>query len=440
MENKRAKGWIKYLVIPEGILYDPLLTSGEKLFLSLLRVLEGKNGCYYSYTEYFNIWASMTNITNKTSIVKIISSLKEKKYITIKQSGTKGMLKCLITINREKTNFEDLNAFNDTSEEHSPPSEEYSPASSVSCENNLNFRKTERCLKSKEVIVPLEQSSFPYGKESYSKRNLASQGDAVINKKQKTKTSVVIRRTPKLVVTKNGCPSEKVKSLLSYWKELALHKYRNEDNGAYSKAVLFIKQLLQGIAFETTSNDRLKNYQSRKFTVDEIKLCFNRLKEASQTEYYSSNRRRYFTTISIDKFIYNPFSDTSLFVEFFENPPKKPRDMVSLIDDSNPILTNNIRKFYFGKTAAGKERELANLDENSFRACVARCESGYDELKPKLHGVFSAEQLLDLVKEAVWEKCGESARKLKPYMFSTDLFWNEFFPSWLIDQGVMDEE
>ena len=196
---------------------------------------------------------------------------------------------------------------------------------------------------------------------------------------------------------------------------------------------------MQGKAFEQSSNPRLVAYKGKRFSVDEIKLSMSRLKEAS-TGYYSENSKKYFRTASIDKFIYNPYSDTSTFIEFLENPPKQAASTVRLIDDPNPTLTNNIRKFYFGKTAAGKERELANLDENSFRACVARCESGYDELKPKLHGVFSAEQLLDLVKEAVWEKCGESARKLKPYMFSTDLFWNEFFPSWLIDQGVMDEE
>ena len=71
---------LKGLWIPADILLDEKLTDKEKIILSMILYLSEENKCCFASNKYF---ASIVNVT-ANRISKIISSLKEKEYISVK--------------------------------------------------------------------------------------------------------------------------------------------------------------------------------------------------------------------------------------------------------------------------------------------------------------------------------------------------------------------
>jgi hypothetical protein len=212
-----------------------------------------------------------------------------------------------------------------------------------------------------------------------------------------------------------------------------VHKYRGEDTKAYISSVEAIKNLKRGLAFNNL--DQFKKYHNRLFTCDEIKAVVQRMILAMSPDYYPKNKK-FLSSISFADVVYHKFHQKSLFLEYFENPPKQYGNGVALIDDPNPRVTALFRNYWI-KTK-GVQNKLTVVEENKIRVASKKLIELLTKNRQQLSPIM-IEDYVDCACEAIFKHVGESRSKLELGYFISERTWNTIIPSYFIDQGLLND-
>jgi hypothetical protein len=224
--------------------------------------------------------------------------------------------------------------------------------------------------------------------------------------------------------------------IVNEWEDgLKIHAHTTKT---FKQAVFCITKLLNGKMFNSLS--QLKEYHNRKFTVQEIITAISNFKLAALSPDYHpiGNLKERFRKTLFSDFFYNPHAlkYQSLFIEFFNNPPKSVIENTKLIPDVYPQLSKKLRKLYVENVLGDPNAKLLPQSENAFRRASAKLNDFKEKNKKRIVITEFNGNLATYLWEALENKVRNTS-EITPYWFCSDTTFQETFPAYLYSQGVL---
>lgn len=264
---------------------------------------------------------------------------------------------------------------------------------------------------------------------------------------------VAPRPTPRKVdILKKKKPTPKVpqqfQEIIAEWAELGLVNH-NPEKGTYHNAVKMLKKLMNAKFFE--SNCQYSKYADYKFTREEIVDTFERFADAALNFNYLPIDGPYKTSLrkmSLPNFLYSAHSQKSLFVEYFENPPREINESQKMVEDLDPETTVIVKYLYHKKYIGTPNPKFTPSDENNFRKTSNMLDEWFKENRKIVSSNFylykgdigTKRQRVDLLFEAVLASIGENSDwvvKVSSSWFCSPKTFNERLPKYLKEMGII---
>jgi len=161
---------------------------------------------------------------------------------------------------------------------------------------------------------------------------------------------------------------EDLKEVLTLWNNSGLRKHLDPTSKVYKEGVHGLKKLKRGVFFY--DKPVANGYQERKFTKEEIIRAIENLKLAALNPDYepTGGYKDYLKRLSLSDFLYNPYTqngEKSLFIKYFESPPKLCSENIRMVKDHYPEYTKAVTGIYISRVKGGigklTQREQAKL-------------------------------------------------------------------------------
>jgi len=230
--------------------------------------------------------------------------------------------------------------------------------------------------------------------------------------------------------------SKNVTLIVNEWEDgLKIH---NHTTKTFKQAIININKLLRGKMFNYTTE--FKDYKNKAFTVDEICASIANFKLAALSQDYApqGSLKDSFRDTAFADFFYNSHArkNKSLFIQFFNNPPKSVIETGRLIADVYPHLSHKLRQLYVENVLGDPDAKLTPQSENAFRRAAMRLSSFMSEHKHRIIINEVNGNLANYLWQALEQKV-ISVTKITPYWFNSDKTFLEVLPAYLYDQGVL---
>ena len=471
MEEHR---WIiKQFCQPAEVYFNTKLSWGAKALFSLIVLLDHKvKGCFASNAYLAEILGVVAR-----SVERFVSELIEHGYITRELISQKnGSIKRIIRIDHGyKKKYANLvHNFHcefiwNVPEEMTPDDTEggcqtchpplailSSPPGNPVIQKEYISERIKEKEEEKEFLLRKNFLSLPYepcGSKEKCRSKLirktievkpVTQDEVkpVIKSKLIRNPSFIIKNTPvtqeetKPVIKTELRLSPQVELIVNEWEDgLKIH---NHTTKTFKQAIFSITKILNGKMFKTLP--QFKDYENRKFTVEEIIQSIANFKLAALSPDYHpmGNLKTSFQKTTFPNFFYNAFSlkYQSLFIEFLNNPPKSVIENGIIIADVYPQLSQKLRKLYVENVLGDPDAKLPPQSENAFRRAAMKLTSFKDKNKRRILITEVNGNLANYLWEALENKVRNTS-DITPYWFCSDKTFQETFPAYLYSQGVL---
>lgn len=463
---------IKQFCQPAEVYFNNRLSRGAKTLFSLIVILDHKvKGCFAT-----NAYLAGISGVVARSIERFVSELIEHGYITRELTRQKdGSTKRIIRIDHEYKkkyanlvhnvhceliwNVPDEMIHDDTEggcHPCHPPLTSLSPPPDNSVIQKEYISERVKNEEEKESLLRKDFLSLPYGpsgpeeklKSKLIRKTIEDkpvtqvETKPVIKSKLIRRPSFIIKNTP--IIQEETKPVIKTELRLSPQVELIVNewedglKIHNHTTKTFKQAIFSIQKLLNGKMFKTLP--QFKDYENKKFTVEEIIQSITNFKLAALSPDYHpmGNLKTSFQKTTFPNFFYNAFSlkYQSLFIEFLNNPPKSVIENGKLIPDVYPQLSKKLRKLYVENVLGNPDALLPPQSENAFRRSAMKLTYFKDQNKRRILITEVNGNLANYLWEALENKVRNTS-DITPHWFCSDKTFQETFPAYLYSQGVL---
>ena len=236
-----------------------------------------------------------------------------------------------------------------------------------------------------------------------------------------------------------------VQETIDFWNNSGLHKHLNKKTKTFENIVVSLKRLQRGVFF---TNALVENkYKSKKFTKEEITETIKRFSLAAinlDYEPIGSSYKEKLGNTSLLHFLYSPFAKTekSLFLKYFDEPPKLLSDNVKLAKNERPRETNAIRNIFIRKVLGGIKpssgrNTFSPAVENKFRL-AGKLLFDFFDINKKILRNTSTNTVNDKV-DFLFTALTERYNTLEPGHFCSKYTFENILPAYLKKQGIVDK-
>lgn len=223
------------------------------------------------------------------------------------------------------------------------------------------------------------------------------------------------------------------RELIDYWNSLNLHPCKLHTR-ALKRFLNAVSKLRRGILF--ADNETFEEYADKAFSEEEIRMAMYRFSIAAHDVTYMPREKERFRKTPLHVFLFNPYAQTkimkSLFLFFFENPPKK------ILTDENVDLSQKLLNMYRKKILLNESAELKSSDVDRFVLASNRLTDFLKQYEKrfrvytKITNMTAAEWLFDAVTS------NAPAENILPGLFCSDKTFLTRLPSYLKRIGVIN--
>ena len=235
--------------------------------------------------------------------------------------------------------------------------------------------------------------------------------------------------------------SPNVAKVLEVWNGSGLRRHQNVESKVYASMVYSIKKLLRRDYFK--NHLVFNGYKDKRFTVEEINQAIRNFALAALNPDYepTGGYKEHLSKMSFPDFLYNAFAEDdskSMFITYFEHPPKLVRDNLPMPKDEHPEYTKCMKDFYARKVKGGLGR-LNGKQERKFVLAGQRIHDFFLENKKRIIPMFvkRVDDRVELVFDAVNEFYKEQG--IQPGNFCSDYTFDHILPIYLERQAVLED-
>ena len=230
-----------------------------------------------------------------------------------------------------------------------------------------------------------------------------------------------------------------IQQILTVWNTSGLRKHENPETKIYRQCVDSIRKLMQGKFFyeNTVSN----GYQDRQFARDEIVQVIDNFKLAALNPDYepSNSYKGHLKKMSFVDFLYNPYAqdgERSLFVKYFENPPRLCADNVRPANDEYPDITRELGKMYGARVKGNVGGQLTLKEQNKLVMGARKINDFYVSNKKGIDPLFvkTVRDRVGLVVDGLMDYYKDS---IQAGNFCSDYTYDTIMPLYLQRQAVL---
>lgn len=314
--------------------------------------------------------------------------------------------------------------------------------------NVINYRLKQIFYKEKINVSATQETNPPvlknpfYNKEHLQKDN-PLQEEAIPTRLERVRRPPQIDRSeikrqlhPKK--EKVPIPLESVPEELLLWKSLNLVQHKTEYvNKTYALICKTIMQLKRGSFFSKKKG--FEKYERMKFSQEQIVDTIQWLGHAANDPNYEPINKKYLKGLSFVDFFYNErvvYGDASLFIQYFENPPKK-RSGGKPRDNRHIQVVNRLKKIYC-KEVLGTDYQnngLSEVDLDKFDLATERVLKLLQECGSELCFPVDGLDFAEMLHKALVEQFGE--KSLGPGNYCSNYTFSTIFPRYLFQQAVV---
>lgn len=398
IEDKKNELWLKGLWIPAEVAFNDKLSYSEKFLFFFIESLDNEKGCFAS-----NDYLSRVMGVSQQTITNGISKLKDLGYII--QTGFNGRKRTLQIDSTYKKRYEQI------------PKNFISRVKGIYDYIN-NSLYSIKDISSKEENTLSGDNGVPFVDNSF---------DRPLLKRRKIPLSEKPKRIPL-----------GIQQILTVWNTSGLRKHENPETKVYQECISKIQLLMKGRFFY--ENPVANGYQGKEFTRDEIIQAIENFKLAALNLDYEpvGSYKEHLKKMSFTEFLYNPFSqngERSLFIKYFEAPPKLCSQMVKLPEDQYPVFSKAAMRIYSEKQKRGIG-SFTLSDQAKFIKGGEKVYNFYKKNGGKIDQLFirtDYDKVL-LVMEALESQFPQG---FEPGNFCSDYTFNEVLPKYLEKQAVL---
>jgi len=158
--------------------------------------------------------------------------------------------------------------------------------------------------------------------------------------------------------------SDSLKNFINVWISKGF-KLPGTETKSYQTTLTYLKRLQKGTLFN--SLPEFKRYYNNKFTLEDFIISAENFEKALSDKYKPENKVKLNSYRTLDKFLLSIYSNgtttKSLFIYYFEN---EPQPMEPELIETNPEITNEIKKLFVEKILGGASVDFSQLDKNNF--------------------------------------------------------------------------
>jgi hypothetical protein len=294
--------------------------------------------------------------------------------------------------------------------------------SETSIRKNLELYNNNKVNNNKGIISSKEDNTLPGGNGS------TSSNKPLILKRRK----IPLSEKPPFV-------PEDIKEILTIWNHSGLRKHQDITSKVYKETIHSLKKMKRGVFFNehTITN----GYQERKFTKDEIIRAIENFKLAALNPDYepTGSYKDHLKKIGFTDFLYNPYSENgerSLFIKYFEAPPKLCAEIVRIPEDEYPEITKILIKQFISRVKGG----IANVSQKERGKLIYGSKmiyQFYKDYQKKIDPLFirTVEDRVELVVDALMDNYKDNVQAGN---FCSDYTFDTILPIYLQKQAVLN--
>ncbi len=497
-ENNQVRVGLVGIYIPGEVLFNPHLSSTEKLLFGFINNLakSGKRGCFAT-NRYLGEFVDL--IPTKVSLS--IKHLLDFKYITVqhvqKSNQTqeterqifiddtfhKRYSKTVILINEtihsgnqadndllaeiflqcKDGDFNSIEEKGGLSEKIRGIVEKDKQKEDINELHNSFFKKTKKelCSRTPEgVVLPYKRvknseskSSDVQGKnktdkeikkeepstsrgacEGYEKGSSISAATKDINADLK---ETQVKKSKEKEKPVNTIVPEHLKPFIAVWESQGF-KLSDKKTQSFANSIHSLRKLVSGSLYKNTGfgNDKIKSY-----TLSDFIFGIERFKLTLTPDYYPLNKAS-IQRITLQDFLYNPFTTSkSLFLTMLHEEPKRVRPEVI---DYNPTVTTQIISKYRKEVLNNLGYLPSTVDQSKFISAAAKLNTFFEVNSKSFPSLLKdTNKQVDLLWQSIEQETKgmrTSLADITPGFFCSDLTFSRRLPAYLAANGYIKKE